>query len=85
VRRASNRARTLSSSSARSTLWPAAAAVRHHDDGYVSWKAIAKGKDLKGRPPHFFDFAAIHFHQFGHNFVSIFTSESATVPFFFES
>ncbi len=40
-------------------LWPTAAAVRHHDDGYVSWKAIAKGKDLNGRPPHFFDFAAI--------------------------
>jgi len=38
--------------------WPKAAHAKRSPDGYLHSKPIAVGKDIKGRPPHFFDWAA---------------------------
>ncbi len=38
-------------------LWPKASNAKRGDNGYLYSKPIAVGKDLKGRPPHFFDWA----------------------------
>lgn len=40
-------------------LWPAAANATRNDKGYLTSTAIARGINIKGRPPHFFDWAAI--------------------------
>jgi arylsulfatase A-like enzyme len=37
--------------------WPKAAQAKRAANGYLYSKPIAVGKDLKGRPPHFFDWA----------------------------
>ena len=40
--------------------WPLAAQAKRSAAGYLHSKPIAIGKDQKGRPPHFFDWAADH-------------------------
>ena len=40
-------------------LWPKTVDVKISKTGYVNWKPLAKGKNPKGRPPHFFDYGAL--------------------------
>ena len=40
-------------------LWPRAASAVKNEKGYVNWKPIARGREPKGRPSHFFDWAPI--------------------------
>jgi len=40
-------------------LWPRAAGARRGEDGYVSWRPLARGKSAEGRPSHFFDWGPL--------------------------